>query len=266
MKQLPLLFTLLFSFIFLMNAIAQDIPLVYDVENTGSNNPKPPLPSFSDLPSFEPLPDPFAWSDGRGRISNFNDWNYRRSEIKAELENYEIGIKPDRPEDITANYSNNTLTVNITVDGNTLTLTSYIILPSGNGPFPAVIGIGTPSGSLPSDLFSSRDIAQITFDYSQVMAHQQTRGSEPINSLYPDLTYMGAYSAWPWGISRLIDGLELVQDELPIDLKHLAVTGCSFAGKMALFAGALDERIALNNFSRAGRRRGCCMESFRNLR
>jgi hypothetical protein len=46
-------------------------------------------------------------------------------------------------------------------------------------------------------------------------------------------------------VSRLIDGLELVQDVLPIDLRHLAVTGCSYAGKMALFSGAFDERIAL---------------------
>ena len=32
---------------------------------------------------------------------------------------------------------------------------------------------------------------------------------------------------------------------LPIDMSHLAVTGCSYAGKMALFAGAFDERVAL---------------------
>lgn len=63
---------------------------------------------------------------------------------------------------------------------------------------------------------------------------------------------MGAYSAWSWEISRLIDGLELVQDVLPVDLKHLAVTGCSFAGKMALFAGALDERIALTIAQESG--------------
>ena len=30
-----------------------------------------------------------------------------------------------------------------------------------------------------------------------------------------------------------------------IDLSHLAISGCSFAGKMASFAGAFDERIAL---------------------
>lgn len=84
------------------------------------------------------------------------------------------------------------------------------------------------------------------------MAHQQKRGNEPINKLYPELTYIGAYSAWPWGISRIIDGLEQVQDSLPIDLKHIAVTGCSFAGKMTLFAGAFDERIALTIAQESG--------------
>jgi hypothetical protein len=85
----------------------------------------------------------------------------------------------------------------------------------------------------------------IPFNFTQVMAHTQTRGKEPINRLYPALTYMGAYSAWSWGVSRLIDGLELVQSQMPIDLKRLVVTGCSYAGKMALFAGAFDERVAL---------------------
>jgi hypothetical protein len=30
-----------------------------------------------------------------------------------------------------------------------------------------------------------------------------------------------------------------------IDTKHIGVTGCSYAGKMALFCGAFDERVAL---------------------
>ncbi|MHC4521360.1 MAG: glucuronyl esterase domain-containing protein, partial [Planctomycetota bacterium] len=60
------------------------------------------------------------------------------------------------------------------------------------------------------------------------------------------------YSAWSWGVSRIIDGLELVAADLNIDLKHLAVTGCSFAGKMALFAGAFDERIALTIAQESG--------------
>lgn len=224
--------------------VAQEMPLVYEVENTCADCPRPYLPSFNELPSVQALPDPFRWSDGRGRIASFSDWAYRRAEIAAEIQHYEIGQKPGRPDSITASYANGTLTVNVTVKGNTLTLTSPVTLPEGEGPFPAIIGMAFGTG-LPASMLTSRGIAQISFNFTQVMAHTQTRGSEPINKLYPELTYMGAYSAWPWGVSRLIDGLELVQDDLPIDLAHLGVSGCSFAGKMAIFSGALDERIAL---------------------
>ncbi|NLZ94520.1 MAG: hypothetical protein GX921_01685, partial [Bacteroidales bacterium] len=173
-------------------------------------------------------------------------------EIGAEIQHYEIGIKPARPDTITADYKNDTLKIKATVNGETLTLTSHVILPKGDGPFPAVIGIGIGSGSLPADLFSSRNIAQIAFNFPEVMAWQQKRGEEPINRLYPELTYIGAYSAWSWGVSRLIDGLELVTNKLPIDLSHLAITGCSFAGKMALYAAAFDERIALTIAQESG--------------
>ena len=71
------------------------------------------------------------------------------------------------------------------------------------------------------------------------MSHTQKRGNEPINRLYPEQTEMGSYCAWSWGISRLIDGLEKVEKKSRIDLSHLAISGCSFAGKMALFAGLL---------------------------
>jgi len=235
-----------------INLFGDDVPLVYDVENTGANCTPPPLPAFADLPVINPLTDPFEWSDRSGRSTRFEDWQCRRAEIKAEIEHYEIGKKPVRPGDITASYTGDTLTVNVTVNGNTLQLISAVTLPSGDGPFPAVIGMGGGTGSLPPDIFTSRDIATIAFNFGQVMAWEQIRGSEPINKLYPDLTYMGAYSAWSWGVSRLIDGLELVSENLPIDLKHLAITGCSFAGKMALFAGAFDERIALTIAQESG--------------
>ncbi len=225
---------------------AMEIPMVFAEEFTGSECAEPSLSAFANLPSIEQLPNPFEWSDGSGVVSSYEEWRCRRAEIKAELEHYEIGIKPDRPENIQASFENGILSIEVTVNGNSLTLTSEISLPNGDGPFPAIIGMGGPTGSLPADIFSSRDVATITFNFSQVMQHtQERRGIEPINNLYPDLTYMGAYSAWSWGVSRIIDGLELVADDLPIDLSHLAVSGCSFAGKMALWAGALDERIAL---------------------
>lgn len=230
----------------------QPVPLVYDVENRGADFQKPVLPELDELPVVEGLTDPFEWSDGSGRSTKFSDWSRRRNEIAAEIQHYEIGPKPGRPDSISANFNNDTLTVNIRLNGNTLTLKSAIVLPAGEGPFPAVIGIGRGSGSLPADLFTARNIAQITYNFGQVVAWQQKRGMEPINKLYPNLSYMGSYAAWPWGVSRLIDGLELVADELPIDLEHLAITGCSFAGKMALFSGAFDERIALTIAQESG--------------
>jgi len=249
---------ILFNILLALNTFAQVPPLVYNVEFTGVDCTKPPLPSFEELPIVEPLTDPFEWSDGSGRDTTFESWAHRRAEIKAEIENYEIGPKPDRPDTINATYANDTLRVEIIKNGEKLTMTSPVFLPEGTGPFPAIIGIpiwaGLPAGpgSLPYDIFSSRDIAMIQFPYWDVMAHTQARGNEPINKLYPDLTYMGAYSAWSWGVSRLIDGLELVSADLPIDLEHIAISGCSFAGKMALFAGAFDERIALTIAQESG--------------
>ncbi len=236
---------LLLNLFFGISLFAQQVPLVYEAENTGARFAKPVLPTLDELPVVAPLTDPFAWSDGSGRSVDFKDWERRRNEIGAEIQHYEIGEKPARPDTISATYVDGLLTVNVTENGQTLTITSKITLPEGTGPFPAVIGIGRGSGSLPADIFTSRGIAQIPFNFGNVMAWQQKRGNEPINKLYPNLVHMGAYAAWSWGVSRLIDGMELVAKELPIDLKRLAITGCSFAGKMALFAAAFDERIAL---------------------
>ncbi len=162
------------------------------------------------------------------------------------IQYYEIGKKPVvKKEQIKAELNNDTLIVDITENGETLRLKSYIKYPKGEGPFPAIIGIGMGTGSLPPAIFESRGIAQITFNFTQVMTHTQKRGNEPINKLYPDQIDMGAYCAWPWGVSRIIDALEIIGKKSKIDMKHLAISGCSFAGKMALFAGAFDERIAL---------------------
>lgn len=222
------------------------IPLVFSKENTAKGYPRIEMKAFEDLPSQPGLPDPFAWADGSGRSTDFKDWERHRSEIMQMLYHYEIGEKPTvRKKQMKARMVNDTLVVDVTVDGETLRLTAPIVYPEGEGPFPAVIGIGFGTGSLPRDIFSQRGVAQIAFNFSQVMSHTQKRGQEPINRLYPDQTDMGAYCAWPWGISRIIDGLEIVGKAARIDMSHIAVTGCSFAGKMALFAGALDERIAL---------------------
>jgi hypothetical protein len=144
-----------------------------------------------------------------------------------------------------------TLTVVVTVGTESLTLKSTIHYPTTGQP-PYALMIGTSMLSLPKPLFDSRPIAVMNYheaqvnDYSQWRRDRHERGHHPFDRLYPSLKDNGAYSEWAWGLSRLIDGLELLGPEVTkIDTRHIGVTGCSYAGKMALYCGAFDERVAL---------------------
>ncbi len=241
-----LLLTFLLITHVVVNSLAQVMPFVYEVENTGADCPEPPLPSFNELPIIEALPDPFMWSDSsRGRITSRDEWRCRRAEIGAEIQHYELGTKPAPPSNLEASFSDTLLTVTIVEDGDTLTIYVPVSLPDGEGPFPAVIGVGFfPTGSLPSDIFTNRGIATIHYmEWQLTNGWSGNRGDGTFYDLYPD-TKRGKFIAWAWGVSRVIDGLEKCP-EANIDLSRLAVTGCSYAGKIALFSGAFDERIAL---------------------
>ena len=221
------------------------LPLRYQVENTGAAFAKPTMPEASQLPVIKDLPDPLKGVNG------FSDWARRRSEIAALIQHYGIGEKPAvKKEHIKARMSGDTLIVDVTVNGQTLTLSSEIRYPkTGNAPYPLMIG--SSMIALPRQLFEDRPIATMNFhekqvnDYGQWGKHHE-RGEHNFDRLYPDLKDNGAYSEWAWGFSRLIDGLELLGPEVTkIDTKHIGVTGCSYAGKMALYCGAFDERVAL---------------------
>ncbi len=246
MKRLGL-FTLALA-VAMPNFAKKEIPLVYDVEFTGAEYEAPYFPTLEEAPVIKTLPNPFEFSNSTKQVRKFKQWEKRRAEIIRELEHYELGLKPMTPrENIQAKMDGNKLIVDVTVNGNTLTITANIKYPEGDGPFPAIIGMGGGgTGSLPAQIFNERNIAQISWQFGQVMSHTQKRGNEPFNKLYPELIENGSYSVWPWALSRIIDGLEIVgTDVCKIDLKHLAVSGCSYAGKMALYCGAFDERIAL---------------------
>ncbi len=232
-----------------------DVPLSYPVENTGADYPDPAFPSPAQCPTISGLPNPFEFSDGSGIVENFCQWSQRRNEIKREIEHYEIGDKPSF-ESVDATYSGGTLTVTVKNAGKTLKLTAKISVPSGSGPHPIVIGMDGNTGSLSSSYFSK--CIQVPFTHTQIaeynsgMNNKGKSQSDPFFQFYPNSFHKGDYCAWSWGISRLIDGLEIVKDQINADLGRIAVTGCSYAGKMALFAGAFDERIALTIAQESG--------------
>ena len=229
-------------------AMAQrvELPLVYDVENTGSNYERPVMPAPEKLPVIRELPDALEG------VASFTDWAKRRNDIGHMIQHYGIGTKPAVEKgQVAARMEGDTaLVVDVTVNGETLTLRSVIHYPKVGQP-PYALMIGTSRVSLPKQLFDNRPIAIMTFhekqvnDYGQWGKHHD-RGEHPFDRLYPTLTANGAYSEWAWGLSRLLDGLQLLGPEATkIDMRHIGVTGCSYAGKMALYCGAFDERIAL---------------------
>ena len=180
-----------------VTVMADDIPQVYPLENMGANCAAPLLPSVQELPSTVRLPDPFEWSDGNGRMNAFEDWTCRRAEIKAEIEHYEIGVKPNRPAGISAAYSEGTLTVTVNENGKTVTLTSNVTMPTGTGPFPVIIGMNSPTGSLSASLFEG--CIQIPFVHDQVATYNMS-GTKNLNApfyqMYPELSQAGDYCAW----------------------------------------------------------------------
>jgi autotransporter-associated beta strand protein len=254
-----------------------NLPLFYDFENTGTGYPAPPLPALGSTNATYtlPLPDPFYWAAdplnmGGTGSTNFSDWEHHRAEIIAQLENYEIGYKP--PVDpsmetvtISGTGTSRTLTVIVTnvVSGTprTITLSFAITLPSSSGTFPAIIGMNSASGSVNTSLLTA--VAKINYQINQVTVYEAQADTDPYYQFYappysPTLNSFttGQYSAWAWGFSRIIDGLYKLNGNLgnnvKIDLSHIGCTGCSYAGKMALFCGALDERVCLTISQESG--------------
>ena len=222
-----------------------NVPLVYDVEHTGSQFAAPKMPGVDKLPVIRELPNPLE------KVRSFKDWSKRRSDIGHLIQHYGIGTKPAvEANQVKARMEGDTLIVDVTVGQETLTLKSAIRYPK-TGQAPYALMIGTDMIALPRQLFEDRPIATATFTSAQVNDYKQfgrhhDRGEHHFDRLYPDLKENGAYSEWAWGMSRLIDGLQQLGPEVTkIDTKRIGVTGCSYAGKMALYCGAFDERIAL---------------------
>ena len=222
-----------------------NVPLVYDVEHTGSQFAAPKMPGVDKLPVVRDLPNALEG------VRSFKDWSKRRSSIGHMIQHYGIGTKPTvSASQVKARMDGDTLIVDVTVGQETLTLKSAIRYPKV-GQAPYALMIGTDMIALPRQLFEDRPIATATFTSAQVNDYKQfgkhhDRGEHNFDRLYPALKDNGAYSEWAWGMSRLIDGLQQLGPEVTkIDVKRIGVTGCSYAGKMALYCGAFDERIAL---------------------
>ncbi|KIY66140.1 carbohydrate esterase family 15 protein [Cylindrobasidium torrendii FP15055 ss-10] len=200
----------------------------------------PALPSTINLTANSKLPDPFKFINGTA-VASKADWACRREEISQLFQRYELGTLPPKPSNVTASLSGNSLTINASEGGKSISFSVSISKPSsGTAPYPAIIAYGGLSIPTPAG------VAVITFNNDDIAAQQSSssRGQGKFYNLYGSNHSASAMTAWAWGVSRIIDALELTPSA-GIDLDHIGVSGCSRNGKGALVAGAFDTRIAL---------------------
>jgi len=202
------------------------------------------LIDIAQLPVIAELPNPFLKANGK-LISTKQDWACRRAEIGAQAQAYQLGDKPTAPEHVKAELQGESLLVTVVDNGKALNFTAKITLPkTGKAPYPAIIGMG--GIWLNRDELGSQGIALIEFPNNELAEQLNggSRGKGKFYDLYGKDHSAGALMAWAWGVSRLIDALELSPNS-PINANRLGITGCSRNGKGALVAGAFDERIKL---------------------
>ncbi|KAL7949260.1 4-O-methyl-glucuronoyl methylesterase [Trichoderma barbatum] len=198
------------------------------------------LPGSITLKANSKLNDLFTMFNG-DKVTTKDKFLCRQAEMSELIQRYELGTLPGRPATLTASFSGNTLTINCGDSGKSISFTVTITYPSsGSAPYPAIIGYG--GGSLPAPA----GVALINFNNDNIAAQVNTgsRGQGKFYDLYGKGHSAGAMTAWAWGVSRVIDALELTA-AARIDTTRIGVTGCSRNGKGAMVAGAFEKRIVL---------------------
>lgn len=208
----------------------------------GGGTTCPATPNGQGSPVANALNDPFTFHGG-GKVTSKADWACRQAEISKLMQQYELGTLPPKPSSVTASFSGSTLSISVSEGGKSISFSVTINnRPSGSGPHPAIINFGT-FGGLPVPA----GVATINFNNDEIAQQQDqsSRGKGKFYDIYGSSHSAGALTAWAWGVSRIIDALELTRAQTSIDPARIGVTGCSRNGKGAMVAGALEPRIAL---------------------
>jgi hypothetical protein len=213
------------------------------------------------------LPDPLVMASGR-RVRSAGEWKTRRAEI---VKRYEAEIYGRVPANVpkvawqiseTGARAHNGAAVMKRVVGtigsaaHSVHMNVTVYTPAAaEKPVPIILLIAFPTagGGPPSDPPVAADIlargwGYAIVGYQDIQPDRANAWSDGVigralanGQTQPAPDEWGTISAWAWGISRIIDYLETDQ---AVDRTRIALFGFSRLGKTALWAAALDERIA----------------------
>lgn len=216
------------------------------------------------LPIRATLPDPMVDEAGR-RVETGTEWSLRRGEMKRILEHYAIGRMPPAPGNVVGHEIGSRMLLAGGVSfrqvhlafgpQSKLGLDVTFLQPTGAGPFPTIvipsfkpIPLPAPGHANQIEEFVAQFAAPLhrghaiaTFHYQQCADDRPNSGANGFFSAYPEYDW-GTLAAYAWGMSRCVDYLE---SQPFVDVTRLIAAGHSRLGKVALIAGAFDERFAL---------------------
>lgn len=179
--------------------------------------------------------DANQWPARRKEISHY--WNQALGPWPAVIENPKVDILASRP---TENYTQIQLRLQTAPD---LTAPAYLLIPAGEGPFPAVLvvfydpetSVGLKS-ERPNRDFAPRQLSRRGFVTLSI-------GTPGGNAWKPDL---GSATCQPLAFHAYIaaNAWQALAHQPEVDPHRIGVLGHSYGGKWALFAGAFWDRFA----------------------
>jgi hypothetical protein len=212
-----------------------------------------PVPDSTVPTPARTLPDPFTFLSG-AKVESKSDWQCRRTELLALMERFEFGALPSKPSVLNATLTDNNLMIEVQEGTKKINFTVKMQFSTSSkqntSPSPAIIAINNADIPL-----NNTGITLITYDADQLAQHSDTssRGKGRFYDLYGSQHSAGVLIAWTWGVSRIVDALKLLGPDIThVDTNRLGLTGCSYNGRAALIASALEPRIALTISQEAG--------------
>jgi hypothetical protein len=213
------------------------------------------------VPKFT-LPDPLVMLNGE-KVSDVNTWRQkRRPEILKLFETHVYGrTMIGRPDNMTwkitsenrSAFDGNAITKTVTIyftgkdDGPKMDVN--IVLPASAAKKPVPL-VAIVEWAPDKQLLLDRGYGLATFNASQIEPDIRTGSYEKsVRKFFakpdqnqPGRDEWGAIGAWAWGLSRAMDYIVTDPD---IDANKVCVAGFSRFGKVAMWAGAQDERFAI---------------------
>lgn len=233
-RHLPFQFVLMVMLTFI--AHAQEV----------SSRPPFDQRTVSSLPSIKGLPDLMSFADG-SKVKTKADWKRRRQELIDQIEYYAFGRMPKRPSQLDVIDHVTSPIANGTEERMTLLIGSFklriaVYRPKGNaGKRPVIVREEHALGHL-EDVPPVLDRGYLFVEFAREdLAPDKPDSIGSAQKAYPKHDW-GTLAVWAWAAMRVMDYLETRDDA---DLTKVGITGHSRGGKVALLAGALDERFAL---------------------